>query len=58
VLAAANSPRSAEFLTIAHTLLTERASLLGDAERASFSRERTHQSRCPRRLGGGTEGVC
>jgi tetratricopeptide (TPR) repeat protein len=36
VLAAANSPRAVEFLTIAHTLLSERASLLGDAERTSF----------------------
>ena len=36
VLAAKNSPRAAEFLERAHTLLSERAALLDDAERASF----------------------
>jgi len=36
VLAAKGAPRAAEFLTIAHRLLTERAALLGDEERASF----------------------
>jgi hypothetical protein len=36
VLAAAGSPRAAEFLDRAHALLSERAEPLGDAERASF----------------------
>jgi class 3 adenylate cyclase/tetratricopeptide (TPR) repeat protein len=36
VLAAMNSPRAAEFLERAHALLSERAALLDDAERASF----------------------
>ena len=36
VLAAEGAPRAGEFLTIAHRLLTERAALLGDEERASF----------------------
>jgi len=36
VLAAAGSPRAAEFLDRAHALLSERAASLGDAERASF----------------------
>ena len=36
VLAAAGSPRAAEFLDRAHDLLSERAAPLGDAERASF----------------------
>lgn len=36
VLAAARSPRAAEFLERAHTLLVERARPLDDAERASF----------------------
>ena len=36
VLAAAGSPRAGEFLTRAHGLLSERAALLGDEERASF----------------------
>ena len=31
-----NSPRAAEFLERAHALLSERAALLDDAERASF----------------------
>ena len=36
VLAAAASPRSAEFLDRAHALLSERAAPLGEAERTSF----------------------
>ena len=36
VLAAAGSPRAAEFLDRAHDLLSERSAPLGDAERASF----------------------
>ncbi len=36
VLASVNSPRAAEFLAIAHTLLCERAAALGNEERAAF----------------------
>ena len=36
VLASVNSPRAAEFLAIAHTLLCERAAGLGNEERAAF----------------------
>ncbi len=53
VLAAAGSPRAAEFLDRAHALLSERAAPLGDAERATLPRQRADQSRRRRRVGGG-----